>query len=360
MKDQRITGLDGIRLWAILLIVAEHTGFIRENGAVGVALCFVLSGFLTVYSPKREDPADSFFSLKQWLFYYLRRFFRIVPLYYFCVLFFWFFYPAICFGSWESVFRHLTFQECGIHFWYLQQEVVMYLFVPPIFLVLALLHRLFRGKWQVQWLYIALLLLAAWYCKLYPLFTLPGNGQQQPFRIYLFLMGMATGYFCRLVRLREWKLTKMAKNTLAVIGNLWMLAAFLITLLSSPQFLIYFGIDMRETYYSVQMDIPFGIVAMLWIIAAVLCRRGPVAVFFGNPVFVHLSERSYGIYLFHFLLRLSLGVADGVMMFLLDTFMSICVAEVLYALIEKPLGDFGKHLSVKKLGAYYKGLLGKC
>ena len=144
MKNQRLTGLDGIRFWAILLIVAEHTGFITENGAVGVALCFVLSGFLTVYSSKTDDPAVSFTSPKQWLLYYVRRFFRIIPLYYFCVLFFWFFYPTVCFGNWESVFRHLTFRECGIHFWYLQQEVFLYLLLPPIMLVLALLHKLFQ------------------------------------------------------------------------------------------------------------------------------------------------------------------------------------------------------------------------
>ena len=48
MEKKRLAGLDGIRLWAIILIVAEHTGFITENGAVGVALCFVLSGFLAV------------------------------------------------------------------------------------------------------------------------------------------------------------------------------------------------------------------------------------------------------------------------------------------------------------------------
>ena len=48
-EQKRIAGLDGIRLWGITLIVAEHTGLITENGAVGVALCFVLSGFLSVF-----------------------------------------------------------------------------------------------------------------------------------------------------------------------------------------------------------------------------------------------------------------------------------------------------------------------
>lgn len=169
-------------------------------------------------------------------------------------------------------------------------------------------------------------------------------------------MGMATAYFCRWIQSREWLFSGKLTFLLYVVGNIWIVVAFLITLISSPMFLIYFGIDLRNTYYSVSWDIPFGIVGMLWIIAAVFCRKGPIAIFFGNPLFVHLGERSYGIYLFHFLLRLSLGVPDGIMMFLLDIFMSICVAEVLYVLIEKPLGDFGKHLSVKKLGAYYKTL----
>lgn len=355
--QKRLAGLDGIRLWGITLIVAEHTGLIPENGAVGVALCFVLSGFLSVFAGNSGSPEDLFLKPVNWIKYYVRRIFRILPMYYLCIFYFWFFHPDICFGSWEAVWNHLIFRECGVHFWYLQQEVLMYVFTPVIFLGLALIGKLLRRFGiKAEWIFIVLLLVTAFFAKRQPLIYLHGNGALQPFRIYLYLMGMATGYFCRIVREKQLILQKTTGNVLVLIGNLWILAAFLITLLSAPIFLIHFGIDLRNTYYSVVMDIPFGVTAMLWIIAAVFCRRGIVAKFFGNPVFAHLSVRSYGIYLFHFLLRIDLQVQDGIMMFLMDMFLSICISEVLYALVEKPLGDFGKHLSPKKLGSYYKTL----
>ena len=359
MEKKRLAGLDGIRLWAIILIVAEHTGFITENGAVGVALCFVLSGFLAVYIGG-EHPEEKFFSLKKWIQYYVQRAFRILPMYYFCIAFYFYFYPSICFGSWDSVLRHFTFREAGIHFWYLQQEVFMYLFLPLIMLILGILGHFVLKKLgdKKEWVYIVLLLGFAYYFKHHPFLHLYGNNSMQVFRIYLFMMGMATGYFCRMMKRREWNLSKGKAVVGNVAANLVILAAFLVTLLSSPMFLIKVGIDIRGQYYGVGHDMYFGVLAMVWIVCAVFCTAGPIVKFFGNPVFVHLSERSFGIYLFHMLLRINAtaAVPDGYKNFMIIMFFSICIAEVLYVILEKPMGDFGKHLSFKKLGQYYKGL----
>lgn len=112
MEKKRLAGLDGIRLWAIILIVAEHTGFITENGAVGVALCFVLSGFLAVYIGG-EHPEEKFFSLKKWIQYYVQRAFRILPMYYFCiaeVLYVILEKPIGDFG------KHLSFKKLGQYY----------------------------------------------------------------------------------------------------------------------------------------------------------------------------------------------------------------------------------------------------
>lgn len=360
MDKKRLAGLDGLRFWAIILIVAEHTGFITENGAVGVALCFVLSGFLAVYVGG-ENPEENFFSPMKWIRYYLQRAFRILPMYYICILYFFYFYPETCFGNWNSVIRHMTFQECGIHFWYLQQEVYMYLFLPLIMLILGLLGKfVFRGMGRnKEWVYIALLLVAAYIIKHHNFLYLLGNGSMQAFRIYLFMMGMAVGYFCRLLKSYDITLGKGAAIAGNTAGNLVILFAFLITLLSSPMFLIHAGIDIRGQYYGVAHDMLFGLVAMAWIISAVFTTRGPIKAFFENPLFVHLSERSYGIYLWHFLLRINVQVQDGYRNFIMDLFLSICVAEVLYVIVEKPIGDFGKYFSGKRFVGYYKKLFTK-
>ena len=209
-----------------------------------------------------------------------------------------------------------------------------------------------------EWVYIVLLLGFAYYFKHHPFLHLYGNNSMQVFRIYLFMMGMATGYFCRIMKRREWYLSKGKAVVGNVAANLVILAVFLVTLLSSPMFLIKIGIDIRGQYYGVGHDMFFGVLAMVWIVCAVFCTAGPIVKFFGNPVFVHLSERSFGIYLFHMLLRINAtaAVPDGYKNFMIIMFFSICIAEVLYVILEKPIGDFGKHLSFKKLGQYYKGL----
>lgn len=354
----RLSGLDGIRAWSIILVVGQHTGLLPDSGSASIPMFFLLSGFFTAWSSKEEGAEERFLTPKNWITYYLSRFFRIVPLYYTCILFYWFFYPGICFDGPGTVLKHMTFYEVGVHFWFLQQEVVMYLFAPLILCGLALIGKLFRNRRTArEWLYIILLAGAAVWAKLSPVIYLNGNGEKMPFRIYIFLLGMATAYLCRIIRRHRFELTEAAKKGLMICGNLIILGAFVFTLASTPVILTHFGITEWEPNFVFTHDIRYTINGMIWITAAVFCQSGPIAAFFGNGVFGRLSSRSYGIYLFHFLLMLGLGnCPEGIHLFLLDFFLSWLIAEFMYAVIEKPIGDFGRHFSPKKLGQYYKEL----
>ena len=132
VKKNRMAGLDGIRAFAILLVVGQHTGLLPESGGASIPLFFLLSGFFTAYSSKEEGVEERFLRPKEWLRYYVGRLFRIIPLYYTCIFFFWFFYPGICFAGQDVVLKHMAFYEVGVHFWFLQQEILMYLFAPVI------------------------------------------------------------------------------------------------------------------------------------------------------------------------------------------------------------------------------------
>ncbi len=361
IEKRRMTGLDGIRAWAILLVVGQHTGLLPESGSASIPLFFLLSGFFTAWSSKSEGVEERFLRPKEWLLYYIGRIFRIIPLYYVCIFFFWFFYPGICFAGQDVVLKHMTFTEVGVHFWFLQQEIVMYLFAPIILCGLALIGKLFRDKTDLKEIvFIILLLVAAAWAKLSPVIYLNGNGEQMVFRIYIFLMGMAVAYFCRIIKRKNWNLTESASRGLTVLGNLVILGTFLFTLASTPVVLGNLGLVDFPPNFVFEHDIIYSVNGMIWIAAAVLCQKGWIARFFGNGVFVRLSERSYGIYLFHFLLMLGLGnCPEGIHLFLLCLFLSWLIAEFMYAVVEKPLGDFGRHLSVKKLGSYYKDLFTK-
>jgi peptidoglycan/LPS O-acetylase OafA/YrhL len=75
-----IPGLDGLRALAFLIVFGFHTDYL-PFGWLGVQMFFVFSGYLItgiLLQMKRKLPAREYF-----LKFYTRRFFRIFPLYYF-------------------------------------------------------------------------------------------------------------------------------------------------------------------------------------------------------------------------------------------------------------------------------------
>ena len=74
-----IPGLDGIRALAVMLVIASHFGFESVNGAFGVLVFFVLSGFLITWLMLKEVDRTGTVSLKN---FYKRRMLRIFPAFY--------------------------------------------------------------------------------------------------------------------------------------------------------------------------------------------------------------------------------------------------------------------------------------
>jgi peptidoglycan/LPS O-acetylase OafA/YrhL len=74
-----IPGLDGIRALAVLLVMVSHFGFESVNGAFGVLIFFVLSGFLITWLMLKECDRTGTVSLKN---FYRRRVLRIFPAFY--------------------------------------------------------------------------------------------------------------------------------------------------------------------------------------------------------------------------------------------------------------------------------------
>jgi peptidoglycan/LPS O-acetylase OafA/YrhL len=137
-RATRLDFLDGVRALAILGVVAVHTGlsaglsaYYLEAGARGVQLFFVISGFTMMYVQhhrKRPDTAIQF---------YVRRFFRIAPLYYGAMAW-WFFQkpvPASVVGA-HALFVHSWFPAAIHSFvpggWSIGDEIAFYLLFPVI------------------------------------------------------------------------------------------------------------------------------------------------------------------------------------------------------------------------------------
>ena len=80
IQGQHIPALDALRGIAALMVVFTHMGLLpRQFGALGVAIFFVLSGFLITWLLLRENDQAGDVSLRN---FYVRRTLRIFPAFY--------------------------------------------------------------------------------------------------------------------------------------------------------------------------------------------------------------------------------------------------------------------------------------
>ncbi|HVS90635.1 MAG TPA: acyltransferase [Mucilaginibacter sp.] len=147
-KSKRLPSLDGFRAISIILVLIAHSRFsigfpqqfssIAQQGAFGVNIFFVISGFLITYLLLREKEETGSISAKS---FYIRRAFRIIPVYCLNILFVLVmsllvsidvnranFIRAITFTSNFDTRNSMVF----LHYWSLSVEEQFYLFWPAI------------------------------------------------------------------------------------------------------------------------------------------------------------------------------------------------------------------------------------
>lgn len=142
--------LDGLRGISILIVIFSHFNhlfhfkvldYLFNAGIVGVYMFFVLSGFLITTLLLKEKAVHNHTNLKK---FYLRRFYRIVPLswLYIIVVFLITTIFKIGFDNGSIVIAALYLVNISsvfsvpylfIHYWSLSAEEQYYLLVPPIF-----------------------------------------------------------------------------------------------------------------------------------------------------------------------------------------------------------------------------------
>jgi peptidoglycan/LPS O-acetylase OafA/YrhL len=152
--------LDGLRFFAFLLVFIHHQNsfshiqflsWIHKYGWIGVDLFFVLSSFLFTKLLVSEYNQTQKISIKK---FYLRRIFRIWPIYYFYVfisiLLLIFYSVPFDFSNCLRIFGLITFSDNILtsiygyntlpliaHFWTISYEEQFYFFIPLIILILV-------------------------------------------------------------------------------------------------------------------------------------------------------------------------------------------------------------------------------
>lgn len=139
--DTRLQALDGWRGISILLVLSAHLLPLGPKawsinvtaGAIGMALFFSLSGFLiTSYFIKHDNVVD----------FLIRRFFRIIPLAWVCLIFVFiaeqstlstWFANLFFYANWPPM--HIT--VAGAHFWSLCVEIQFYVSIALLVSILG-------------------------------------------------------------------------------------------------------------------------------------------------------------------------------------------------------------------------------
>lgn len=347
--------LDSLRAFAVILVCIHHWVHGRYSlGIIGVQLFFVLSGYLitgillNLRKAIVEGKQTWRFSLRR---FYIRRFLRIFPLYYFCLFVF---FALDLFGIREAFPWHLFYlsnvyfflrgQFSGqfSHFWSLAVEEQFYLFWPCLVLLAS------RARmWAAGFICVSLAL-----------------------RIWFFVIGTdnfaqyGTLVFSNLDTLGMGALIAWASND----GEEEQRRAKRWLALAAPCCLAEIVLARFYQGLGVWMILdPVAIGALsAWVVwKASTGFQGVVGRILELPVLVAIGRISYGIYVWHMfapsflrgILRtfgLSPGLNFGVWGLSLSFLITILIATITWTLFEKPINNLKRFFPYQGKGRLTK------
>ena len=323
-----IAPLDGLRGFAALLVVADHTWpLFLGAGASGVSIFFVLSGFLLcrpfVLNPQKMFRKDNLIR------YGARRLQRILPMYYL--------YLFLTFGlafRLYDFFLHLFFIEALGHLWAIPQEMAFYTVFPLILLVNCYLFR--NRLWTVIPGVLGMMFLWHEYVTKKDIYLYGMMHTKLPFRLDVFLVGVLCSYlfFGIWEKMPRREMYAMVKNILLVVA-VALLALFLF--FSNGHYLHNSKIY-AQIYY-----LNFAISAGVVILILASSGENILTKLFSSSFLSSLGIVSYSFYLFHPLVIQFVKhtggslVANGGVRFVIVSLLSYILACLLYYFIERPL-----------------------
>ena len=334
----RFKGFDGLRTFAILMVVAGHNGVLGSTaGGIGNKIFFTLCGFFACYSAAHVS------NLKDVIRFYRKKIVRIVPAYWIVILVVWRMIPGIFsisdFSTDNSLILNMVFIKGFGHLWFTQQIMLMYLCTPLIHLILCGTERVYRriipqAKAVYPYITAAILIIAAVLEKRFftaDVFRMAGEGSHAQFQIWMFLFGYAAAVICRGREQKCGNELSQHKTGHAVV-NLYMLFFFGALLAGViPSFR-----GIAPSFAAVFDD---GMLRTVLVCAAVLLlmaqQESFAALFLSRPVFHFFSELSYEIYLIHFFLLGKFRTGHGVFDFLSNLLISTALAFLLHMGIKK-------------------------
>lgn len=340
-----ISGIDGLRAIAVLMVFAYHLNFpSAKGGLLGVTVFFVISGFLITRKLISELENTNTIHLK---LFWIKRMKRLLPAVLTMVtvvilvsaVFDRVLFTKACSdllpsilgcNNWWQIFNHVSyFENAGVpspftHFWSLAIEVQFYLLYPLVLIVLAKVKN-----WKKIAICVTILLAAV---SMGAMWSLSDLYKDDPSRVYYGtdtrVFSLLLGAFLAFIEKENWKgnrISSVLKNIIGIVS--------LIVLL----YMISADGDGGSFYLKEGQG------------AASVCAVLVIFSFWGEESILNRAlsalplkwtgERSYGIYLWHYplMLLISKGGKSPWWVSMAIIFLTCLVSSLSYKYIETPI-----------------------
>ena len=369
-------GLDSIRALAAFSVVGTHaafySGFYATGGFlgtasarldIGVALFFVLSGFL-LSSPFLVKTSKNK-KIPEVGHYLFKRALRILPLYWVAVALAMTLLPDNATAGASQWAKNLTLtqiyfpglQSQGLtQMWSLCTEVAFYLLLPVLMISFA--RRTKRHGWSARFIF-SLLVIGVVFNLLWSYFVTP---RYSTMGLWLpaYLSWFAAGIFLALARI------EIVKNPASIAwlrqiasqpGTAWTIALGLFAVSATP---IAGPVLLAppEGFQAIAKNLLYAVISLLIVLPTVLGERKNSRYhrLMSNPFLRHLGHISYGVFALHMIvldfmaprIGYELFRGDGLEIFVLILGITLVLAEISYRLIEKPIMRF-KNFSFRSI-----------
>ena len=362
-KRRYITGLDGIRAIAVIMVLAYHLKLaLFKSGFLGVTVFFVLSGYLITGILISEVEEEGTIDLKN---FWLRRIRRLVPavMSMAVVIIFVstvvnrviftkgckdFLASVLGFNNWWQIFNKVSyFEAAGVpspftHCWSLAIETQFYLIYPLILLgIYKLVKSRGEGRAKRGLLFAGVTLLLALISVI--LMIVLFDPQQDASRVYYGTDTRAFSLLFGALLAILWEYRMVPRRLSASVNMVLGSVSFAVLLVMT----IAINGSSNFWYRGGQF---VGTILTVLVIYAVSGRKTLLSRLLSHPVLKWIGDRSYSIYLWHYpiILLISKGIKASWWITLIEIVLSVVLAELSYRFIETPIrhGIIGEYLNI--------------
>ncbi len=362
-KRRYITGLDGIRAIAVIMVLAYHLKLaLFKSGFLGVTVFFVLSGYLITGILISEVEEEGTIDLKN---FWLRRIRRLVPavMSMAVVIIFVsavenriiftkgckdFLASVLGFNNWWQIFNKVSyFEAAGVpspftHCWSLAIETQFYLIYPLILLgIYKLVKSREEGRAKRGLLFAGVTLMLALISVI--LMIVLFDPQQDASRVYYGTDTRAFSLLFGALLAILWDYRMVPRRLSASVNMVLGSVSFAVLLVMT----IAINGSSNFWYRGGQF---VGTILTVLVIYTVSGRKTWLSRFLSNPVLKWIGDRSYSIYLWHYpiILLISKGIKASWWITLIEIVLSVVLAELSYSFIETPIrhGIIGEYLNI--------------